>query len=201
MTWSRRKTLWVVAALVLVASAAAGAWWAWRSGGNSAAPVLPPDEDVVSVTATLNDGGPYPVTPAVPEFPVPRKYMGTVLAALRPATARDGAVLGEQKGVTLGVLKVTTRQGQTLTIPWYVFGKYKLCYAVDGVRCVRGGAYKPLCVDGEDEFYGDEATALSAIIYLIHEEQSTGKVPDKLQNAIEDLERSRGERPPREVRD
>jgi hypothetical protein len=173
---------------------------------------IPADEDVVSVTATLHNYVSSGMqVPHVAEFLLPRKYVGTVLAAFRPAAQRDEPVQGEKAGRAIGVLKVTTTQGRVLSILWYesegcdegvLKGNCRVCYLVNGFRCARGGSYNPVWsdpawIDNQDE-YADEAFLLTVLIQLIDEEQRTGKAPDKLGDTIETLERSRGDRPPKE---
>jgi hypothetical protein len=154
---------------------------------------LPADPDVESITATVYavDG----FSSAVPTFAIPGEYFVRLLSAIKPAeTANYPASWDED---TMAILKIKTKTGQTNTITFCFPGKNRLCFQVDGVRCVRGGRYDPVFVGERHESWLPECCVLAGILAEIQHETLTGEKSAIVADRFEDLERSAGKRPPR----
>jgi hypothetical protein len=156
---------------------------------------FPAQEAIQNITVTIYQHTARAI-PAIAEFQIPNRYVPLILAAFRPAEVWDYGSFSEQD-LTFGRLIITTRQGQRTTVTFCDGGKCPLCFSVDGVRCVRRGLFKPITVGNGIESFADEGWLLYRTLQSIHEVMTKGHGQAKLQEEIEDLERSRGERPPK----
>src|SRR6516165_1917324 len=132
----RRRVLSALAVLVVGAALLLIRW----HSQSPPPPPLPEDADVESVTACLFEG--LWSGPAVADFTVPPEYVPRLLRAFRPVTRSDYPEQWEQE--TLGRLLIRDRSGRVYTVTFCFAGKNALCYNLDGVRCERGGTYKPV---------------------------------------------------------
>jgi hypothetical protein len=156
---------------------------------------LPKLNDINGMSARIFESDVLGVAP-IAEFTVPPKYIPTILSAITPAQRFDYRVLD---GWTRGEIKINTKQGRTVVVTLFEIGDNPAAFAVDGVTCGRGGEYKPNYLYGESgDHYLDESSALYVVLKLIHQEQVAGATDTKeLRDFVEELELSRGERPPR----
>jgi hypothetical protein len=154
---------------------------------------LPAIEEIQSVTGALEEGSQFGV---VPEFPIPPEYVPRILAALTPAHRHDYAASRDDP--PLGRLEIVTRTGQRIRVRFGYSGKNPLCFTIDGVRCIRGGRYKPVQVapTRDEDVYTAECIDLECALWEIYWEQKSGKKREYLNQRLDDLERSAGQRAP-----
>lgn len=189
---ARRR--WLLFALAVLAVGAVLLLVRWR-GQSLPPPPFPEDADVESVTACLFEG--QWGGPAVPDFTVPPEYVPRLLRAFRPVTRSKYPEQWELD--TLGRLLIRDRSGRVYTATFCFAGKNPLCYNLDGVRCGRGGPYRPVIVDPSSNFegYSAEAFALAGAIRELEQIARAGKAPVNLIGCFEALEVSAGLLPPR----
>jgi hypothetical protein len=157
---------------------------------------FPDDDEVEAIKACLFSVEGMGST--VPEFVVPARYIPNILRAFRPAQRSDYPAAWESE--TLGRLDIEARSGRKHSVTFCFSGKNSLCFNFDGTRCVRGGKHKPVWVGPgkDDNIWTAECLVLANILREINREASTGERSSRLVEFFEDLERSMGDRPPRE---
>jgi hypothetical protein len=191
----RKRTKWILVLLIVLATgplAVSAGWWLLRERGEPQTVYFPADEEVAEVTASLT--GTHKLTSVVPEFTVPAEYVPRILAPFRPAKKHDYSA--ELDEFTMARLVIRTKAGQTITITVPNSDKNKLCYRLDGIRCVRGGQYGAvLDSDQGDGLAIPESGFLSCSIAEMWNEQKSGEKSKQLQLYLEFLERSIGARP------
>jgi hypothetical protein len=127
------------------------------------------------------------------EFAIPPKYIPVILSSLTPAVQTDFSQADEWR---YGEIKIETKQDRIILVTLYEGGDNPTCFSVDGVNYVRSGIYKPNSLyNGNNEHYLDESSWLYQIIKAVNQER-LGASSD-VQELIEELQRSHGERPPR----
>jgi hypothetical protein len=148
------------------------------------------------ITASLNDvRQEYASLAPVPEFRIPPQYVSVILHAFRPAEV-DNELQYPDKDA-LGTVRILTKQGRTVTIVFYDSGKTAASFRINGVWCIRGGPYVPIERRSDRPSYDAEGLAICIVIRLIYEESQTDQRSPFLESFIDDLERSRGQRPAR----
>jgi len=169
-------------------------WWLSRQMKPLPPVELPSENEIESITARINDLEESMGILPIPTFNIPPEHFEIVLSALTPTKRYEYPASWEK--LTLGQVEITTKGGQTIKISFCEGGDNSLCFSVDGIRCVRGGQYKPVFVSGDDEHYSDESTLFYNILRSIYQKTVKGKESDNLQRWVETLRRSKGERPP-----
>jgi hypothetical protein len=170
-------------------------WFSIRTLNRPSAVVLPAAEEIDTLTAEIYDNQEKHGIPPIPEFAVPEAYVPSILEAFRPAETYDYGAFYE-KDFTIGQLTLTTKGGQIMKIKFCDGGKCPITFSVDGVRCVRRGAYKPIFIGKEFESYAGESLLLYSLLMSIHDEMVKGDGHSKVQRYLEDMQRSHGDRPP-----
>lgn len=155
-------------------------------------PQLPQSSEIDSITAELF--GTTMNVQSVPKFDIPAQYVSLILDVLQPVEQSEYPASWDHE--PLGAFAIKTKTGRVFEVTYCFSGKNALCFTVDGVRCARGGEYKSI-TNNADGHWLPECTMLAGIINEIYREQSTGEKTEWLQRSIEDMERSRGARPPR----
>ena len=100
---------------------------------------FPVDGDVIRMTAALS--GKVWGDQAIPEFEIPATYFPRLLAVFRPAIQNNYPAVWDDPAI--GTLKIKNRMGEEFVVRFGFSGKNVLCYNFNGVRCIRGGPYKP----------------------------------------------------------
>jgi hypothetical protein len=195
MSTSTTRFPWLLATLALGALAAAMACLLLFMFMNKAREpiILPAEDEVEFMTAYVEDLEKEMAIPPVPEFRVPPQYVPVLLNGLKPARRFGGE--WSSGDVKIGGLVIHTKAGSAIHVEIYDIGKTVAGFSVDGVPCVRAGEHKPVFVCDEYQSYHDDSVLLTHIIREIHKELESGR-SDRLKGYIEDLERSKGERPP-----
>ena len=161
------------------------------------APVRLPDvANVEKVTAKVDDLRAAMGLDPVPEFEIPREYFEAVLSALSPAEKSQFA--RGFKVSPLGELTIRTKSGPIVALVFFHSGVNPLCFSVDGIDSIRGGPFEPLMhPTGEGNFHGDEGLLFAGLMKEIYQETlRPTKERKDLKRRIEQLEISRGVRPP-----
>jgi hypothetical protein len=157
---------------------------------------LPSVQSVKKITFHTDYG-----RPKVQRFEMPREYFGVVLGALTPCEVLSVHVPHEPPNdIVYGTLTIETDEGRTVRITLYDAGKAPVMFSVDGIDCERGGVHGPINITSgglpdHDKEYVNESAELYNILVEIHDVPKTGA--DRLRHRIENLEISRGARPPR----
>ena len=195
MNARQKYSIIAVASLMVVATISLCLfWYTWH--GTQALPVTLPSEDEIEVmTATINDSRDSMGISPIPTFVIPPEHYAIILSALTPTERYEYPAMWE--GMTVGQVEITTKDGKSLTISFCEAGKNKLCFSVDGIRCKRGGEYEPVVIGDDLKMWSDESMVFCNILNGIHETTTTGKESETLTTAIEMLQRSKGERPPK----
>jgi hypothetical protein len=156
---------------------------------------MPESADVHEMTAEIYDHRKsYDIAP-ISRFTISRRYIALVLDAFRPAKVHDYGDFCE-RDLTFGVVSITTNDGRTINITFCDTGQGPLGFAVDRIRCMRGGVQRPVVVAGKDESYAAEGYLLYYIIQAIDKIEKTGKDESEVDAYIDKFKRSRGELPP-----
>ena len=187
----------IVVGALLTVSAAVFLLWPRSATSGLELVDFPDDTDIVSITASLNENESGYFHSATPEFVVAPEHAVKLLATFRPTEKCDYPPAWDQDTLARLIIKTKSGEAHLVTIPFS--GKNKLCFTFDGVRCVRGGQYKPVYV-GEremDSIWTPECMIVAQIIRELFEQQANGNNSDRYSELLEDLERSAGLRPPK----
>jgi hypothetical protein len=155
---------------------------------------LPDASQVTSVTASLVDLRGLVGTGPVPEFTIPPKYIPTILAAFTPT--KRFTEFPEQWKYPIGRLTLTTKSGQTTNVAFVDAGVNPVCFTVNGIGCMRGGRFEPLTLGLPGNAHADESLLVAGLIGEIYEQEVKGQKDEWLVRYVQQLEVSRGERPP-----
>ncbi len=158
---------------------------------------LPPEGEVKSIVAKLNDVKTQNLY-GVAKFALPREYFGAVIDTITPARKDTGRNDWENDKIfaKLGELEILTTDGRTIVICLYDVGKTVAGFKVDGVQCFREGKHHPVSVSKDHESYEDESVLLYKIVVEISHEQETKVKSERLGRYLAALRRSIGEIPP-----
>jgi hypothetical protein len=119
-----------------------------------------------------------------------------VLSALTPAEPAAGPPLPADIYPAVGRLTVTTHAGVVTRVEFYLGGQNPLYFAVNGVRCFRGGPYMPGLRPDTYEMGVDESVLLSCILDAIHYQQTTGQKSTGMGYYLRLFKRATGRDPP-----
>jgi hypothetical protein len=184
---TRNRKIILLIALVAVASASLVLAWYITDRMRPLPVTLPSENEIERMTAEVF--GEEIGQPSIPTFVIPPKHYALILSAMTPTERRSFP--GYPEDMTVGHLEIITKDGRRLTVRFYEDGQNPLCFSVDGIRCGRGGEYKPIYA-GSDVGYIDESIWLFTILLKIHLKEFAD-----LTQMGQDLERSKGQRPPR----
>jgi hypothetical protein len=194
MTWTRKIRWTLISSVGLTAFLIVGTWaMSTRPSTHMSGPALPETNDIAVLTLDARAEevvGPKPI----PEFEAPRRVIPLVLSMFSPIRKEEYPTRWDQEPV--GHVRITTTCGTTLAISVVDAGKNPLCFSVNGVRCVRGGRYRPYVIWGHEEDYVEEALLFCQIVRAVYQEATTGQPAAELQKYGEILQRSKGEQPP-----
>jgi hypothetical protein len=170
-------------------------WWALK---RSRSVPLPEAAEVKHLTAELYDLKHQLGQRPVPEFAVPPKYVPLVLSALTPAVPSREQPPHDDVFPALGRLTITTEQGAVTRVELYWGGQNPLYFAVNGVRCFRGGKYLP--GRPATEMGVDESVLLAQILDAIYRREIMGEkseiLDDNLRFYLQLFKRATGRDPP-----
>ena len=191
----RRFLPWLILGVATVGSAGALAIWHLPHWSAKSQRAFPSDEEVQEVRAALT--GTENFTPRVAEFTVPPEYVPRLLAAFRPVERKEYPASWDAGDIAR--LEILTKEGlvRRITVPFS--GKNPLCFRLDGIQCFRGGKYLPVAINRkwDDQLWISECGRLVSAIHEIWRQQTTGARSDRLEDYLQDLERSAGARPRR----
>lgn len=123
----------------------------------------------------------------VPAFAVPKRHRAALLRLFQPT---ESAELPE--GVQgIGFLEITLVDGGKINLQVFWYGASPLMFRVEGIPGIRGGAYEP--VDGKQR-YLDEGITFYGVIQEMHREATQGVESERLQNYLDLLGKSAGEK-------
>jgi hypothetical protein len=188
------KSVILFIALIILPAVGACILFVSSRGPRPAVFTLPSEGQIQKMSATINDVSWYNGVSPVPTFDVPSKHYALVLSAMTPAERHEYPAPWD--AVTVGQLDVDTKDGRRLTIKFCDCGKNPLCFSIDGTRFVRGGAYQPIVVIGNDKMYSPESMLFCEILRAIHRESVSQKPLNGLKRCAEELERTKGTREP-----
>jgi hypothetical protein len=184
-----RRIVWRVGFGVLAAGAAAVLWFLVRPA-QQPAPALPAPAEVdrILVHCPPFEG----VLPETGEFPVPPAYVADILRVLGPPTRTEDLARYSSEVATL---RVACRNGREVLVRVYFYGKEPARYSIDGVHCLRGGAYQDLSTNPHPESW-PRYTVESHIIALMLRQMEHQPMPQKATDTVRDylftLDRSAG---------
>ncbi|MCA9236765.1 MAG: hypothetical protein KDA44_14920 [Planctomycetales bacterium] len=156
-------------------------------------PVFPQFSEVAKVTATVVDD---PMgEPAMSEpFSVPPDYVAALLEALSPPVYDQ---LPPEKWLNdVARLKIELVDGRIVDVRVVFYGKEAVRYVVDGVPCLRGGAYRPIevSIDQNYDFYSAESFGVAGFLNALRK----GNVAEA-EEVLQVLKRSAGKLPPEDL--
>ena len=184
----RKPVMKTVVGILAISVALAVGFFIWTKERTVS---LPDISEIDSATAECMQS--QDVIGGVAPFEVPQKYFPAVLNSLRPA--KVSADVDPGNAYLLGKFTIRTKAGKTIQVDYCFHGKNPLAFRVDGMQCYRSGPYKAVTT-GPDAYWVAEASLLARLVSEIDDERRTGKTNNEATALIQDLERSRGDRPP-----
>lgn len=158
---------------------------------------LPDDSQVSSVIAHLNSN-PELAFLEIQDFEIPKKYVAPLLDSMRPARMQGITswkdYLASMENPNIGGLEILTLDGRRINVEIYDVGQGPASFDVDGRAGQRRGPYKSVWGRADGGFSA-ESYLIGVLIREIHKHVE-GHATTKLQGTIEQLEVSRGKRPP-----
>jgi hypothetical protein len=189
----QRYSVIAVASLMVVATITVCLFWC-RHATPSLPVTLPAENEIEMMTATIDDSRESTGIEPTPTFIISPEHYGIILSALTPTQEYEYPASWED--MTVGRVEILKKGGKRLTIKFCEAGKNPLCFSVDGIRCRRGGEYKPTLVSDDFEGYDDESMDFYNILRGIHQKNVTGKESEEFTSAVQRLKRSMGQEPP-----
>jgi hypothetical protein len=190
----RYRRVILVAILMVVATISLCLWWLITHTTHPLPVTLPAEDEIEMMTATIDDSTEAMGISPLPTFVISPEDYGIILSALTPTEEYEYPAGWEN--MTVGRVEILKKGGKRLTIKFCEAGKNKLCFSVDGIRCMRGGEYKPVIVGDDLTMYTDESMVFYNILRGIHQKNVTGKESEELRSAVQWLQRSMGQQPP-----
>ena len=190
-TGMRRRTL--LLAVIIASCLTVFLLWIGGQFSQATAPTLPDASEIENISAELFET--QRLKPAVPSFVVDSRYYAIILSALRPAQRYDYPDSWDNQ--SLGAFIIKSKAGTTHRVKFCAAGHNPTTYLLDGVHCIRGGEYYT-SINPREFVCVDEGIILQSIVWEIYQTQKTGRASDELQTLIQFMERSRGERQPKQ---
>jgi hypothetical protein len=179
---TKMKTFLIAAFCILLLIAAIGvASILLRKPPIPAPPLLPNSDEIMSISARLY--GEQLGFASVAEFDVPPKYWPDLLAIISPV--KPEPMPGPT--VDLGYIRIVSTNGNEIDLHLHWFGTGPATYTIDGISCVRGGAYKAY---GNPHQFLDESITIYGVIEEIHKVTMVGEKPHRLDDYLSLLKRS-----------
>jgi len=155
---------------------------------------LPADDDVKDMVARVYKLHGWP---AVPEFRIPARYIGTIMSAIRPAVKLKPSAWDPHLADQLAEIVISCKSSKNIQIILYDTGDGPCIFSLDGVLCGRAGKRMPSSISAKyGRSYSPVAVVLRDIIKEIYDERDNETMSDRLRRDIDDLRRSIGEIPP-----
>ena len=156
-------------------------------------PTWPQLGEVVQITATVVDDPMGEPTISEP-FLVPPDYVAALLEAFSPPVYDQ---LPPEKWLNdVARLKIELVDGRIVDVRVVFYGKESVRYVVDGVPCLRGGAYRPIevSIDQNYDFYAAESFGVAGFLNALRK----GNVAEA-EEVLQVLKRSAGKLPPEDL--
>jgi hypothetical protein len=194
--WSTVKEKWFVTLCAILCLTVCVAMGVFAALTKPSEVVLPAPDLIQEMRAQVLDH-PDLKMPGVPEFSVPREYFSILLAGLTPAMT-VGRYSGWRYDMfpKIAAITIWTNSGTRIQIAIHHTGKCPAGFTVDAEQCIRGGDHKPILITNQYEHYVSESVLIADVIRDIYKEQTTHKKSASLVRYIDDMARSRGEKPP-----